>query len=588
MPDPDLPPPCPLCTSEEAARSCRDFLPPGICRRPERLVCDIVRSPPMTLEVLRSEEGLRGLALALERHTRFAVCALRRSLDPSTDSARALGIATEDGQQYLVDLDHLPRLGRVGELVVAHLIVGHGLKPQLASLGDYLPGESRAIFDTALASEVLGQQAPSSLATLSQTICQGPLLRRHVRAVQTHLRGLLQLADIQTQDLAQQGLMDTALLEFSILPALTEMEVRGIAVDQAQWDTLLCTRRTEVEALGTYLSTTLQVELENEEALKAALEQHLHTQLASTSRTDLGLFAAQPLVKHLQRYRRLVAFLQSVGPRVATGLRRTRDGRVRCEIRQILSTGRMASREPNLMGMPRDPEVRRCFIAPPGKKLIIADYKQVELRVAAKVTGDRLLLDSFQTGRDPHRTTAAVFLGKHPDQLTEEERDGAKAVNFGGVFGMGPDGLVSAAAKRFGVSLNTEAAARYLALYRQHHRGVHAWQEQMRRAGNEVRTLGGRARRFLDSSDAFTEKLATVIQGTAADGMKRALAELYWALKPLGAFVVLVIHDAVIVEAPADATERTAMIIESTMRLALSQYIAPVPVEVSITVGGHW
>src|SRR5688500_16723253 len=72
MPDPALPPPCPLCTSDESARACRDFVPPGICRQPERLVCDIVRSPQLTLEVLRSEERLRGLALALDRQARFA------------------------------------------------------------------------------------------------------------------------------------------------------------------------------------------------------------------------------------------------------------------------------------------------------------------------------------------------------------------------------------------------------------------------------------------------------------------------------------------------------------------------------------
>ena len=91
-----------------------------------------------------------------------------------------------------------------------------------------------------------------------------------------------------------------------------------------------------------------------------------------------------------------------------------------------------------------------------------------------------------------------------------------------------------------------------------------------------------------DSSGSFTRKLATVIQGTAADGMKRALAELYWALKPPGAFVVLVIHDAVIVEVPAATASSVATLVESVMIRGLAHYISPVPVEVATTVCDHW
>ena len=111
------------------------------------------------------------------------------------------------------------------------------------------------------------------------------------------------------------------------------------------------------------------------------------------------------------------------------------------------ATGRMSCSDPNLQQVPKRPEYRQCFAAPAGRTLIKADYSQIELRIAAAMSGDQRMLDAYRGGEDLHRLTAAAILSKPVDDVTKDDRQLAKAMNFGLLYGMGAAGLMTYARK---------------------------------------------------------------------------------------------------------------------------------------------
>jgi DNA polymerase-1 len=264
------------------------------------------------------------------------------------------------------------------------------------------------------------------------------------------------------------------------------------------------------------------------------------------------------------------------------------DGRVRATWDPVgCSTGRMSTCDPNLLGLPR--ALRHCIRAPEGSALVVADYSAIELRVLAEVTGDTRLIEIFSSGGDPHRAMAALLSGKSPDTVTKEERQGAKAVNFGLTFGMGSETLIAYALKNYGVRLSLADANRFRDGYRAALPGVAAWQTKTRdEMPLEVATLGGRVRRFADRSDGYTERLAHPIQGTAAEGLKRALVLLAPRLPAQGARIVLAVHDEIVVECPIDRAPDVESLLVTAMREGMGAYVERVPVEVVSAVRPTW
>src|SRR5262249_29454629 len=129
------------------------------------------------------------------------------------------------------------------------------------------------------------------------------------------------------------------------------------------------------------------------------------------------------------------------------------DGRVYAEWGQASTdSGRMSCKSPNLQNLPRDPRYRRCVIAPPGRVLVKADYSQIELRIAARISGDKALLDAYARGLDVHTLTAQRILAKQ--EVTKADRQTAKSLNFGLLYGMGAKGLRAYALSNYGVVLS--------------------------------------------------------------------------------------------------------------------------------------
>ncbi len=304
--------------------------------------------------------------------------------------------------------------------------------------------------------------------------------------------------------------------------------------------------------------------------------------------TDDDALAAvpHPLAALVREYRSANKLASTYG--VGWYAKALHDGRIYAGWRQIgADSGRMACASPNLQNLPRDVHYRRCFTAPPGRVLVRADFSQIELRIAAKVSGDEAMLAAYGRGDDLHTQTARLILGV--EKPSKEQRQLAKAVNFGLLYGMGVKGFRVYAKSQYGVELTETQAGEYRAAFFRAYPGLARWHARVRsQREKESRTLAGR-RRVFDDKTPDTQRLNTPIQGTGADGLKQAMA-LLWERRAEcpGAFPVLVVHDEIVVECDADHADTAKAWLTRAMVDGMAPLVAPVPVEVEANVGRTW
>ena len=260
------------------------------------------------------------------------------------------------------------------------------------------------------------------------------------------------------------------------------------------------------------------------------------------------------------------------------------------------STGRLASKDPNLQNIPIRTEegrrIRQAFIAPDSYKIIAADYSQIELRIMAHLSGDKGLLTAFAEGVDVHRATAAEVFGTTPDQVSNEERRRAKAINFGLIYGMSAFGL----GKQLGIT-RTEAQ-QYVDLYFERYPGVKAFMDNTREQAREtgyVKTVFGRRLYLPDINHSnaqrrqYAERTAinAPMQGTAADIIKLAMINTDQWIRDskLDIKMIMQVHDELVFEVEESevtkASKEIARCMESVADLN-------VPLQVDVGVGANW
>ncbi|MCZ6476104.1 MAG: DNA polymerase I [Gammaproteobacteria bacterium] len=275
----------------------------------------------------------------------------------------------------------------------------------------------------------------------------------------------------------------------------------------------------------------------------------------------------------------------------------SRTGRIHTSYHQaVAATGRLSSSDPNLQNIPvRTPagrRIRQAFIAPPGYKLLAADYSQIELRIMAHLSEDPGLLAAFAADIDIHRATAAEVFGISPDQVSDDERRSAKAINFGLIYGMSAFGL----ARQLGIDRGQ--AREYVDLYFSRYPGVKAYMDRTRERAREhgyVSTVYGR-RLYLPEIDSrnhqrrqYAERSAinAPMQGTAADIIKRAMIQVDEWLTSSGADarVIMQVHDELVFEV---IEPECAEIAHEVRRIMESAASLSVPLKVDFGFGANW
>ena len=237
------------------------------------------------------------------------------------------------------------------------------------------------------------------------------------------------------------------------------------------------------------------------------------------------------------------------------------------------------------------PTRRYLHVAVNGR-VVEADYSQIEPRLVAKMWDEPIMLETFREGGDVHTITARSITGK--EEVTKGERKLAKAVNFGLIFGQGAKGLRDYARDKYGVEMTLQEAGLYRTRFFQAYRGIARWHAaddtRHRRGQLDTRTLAGRLRRDVRS---YTEHLNAPVQGTAADGMKMALA-LLWERRGEcpGAVPVLAVHDDLVVECDEEEADKAEAWLKKAMVDGMNAVVnvnePKVPMEVEASVSQAW
>ena len=416
-------------------------------------------------------------------------------------------------------------------------------------------------------------------------------------------RLVFQLYETIAPLLSQHKLKRVSSLEFRTVLPVAAMELRGIYADQQRLNEVKAQIEAEMAAIQSELLKELRgpqslpgvevLNLNSPEQVRQALNER-GIEVQDTAESRLRPFAAEyPFIGQLLEFRRMSRLHMAVTSQLAEFIM-PETGRIHATYHQIASpSGRFACTNPNIQQIPRERSVRGCLCPEPGNIYVIADYSQVELRVAAGLSKDPLMLKAYGEGGDLHRLTAAITMGKAPEKVTKGERQAAKAINFGLIYAMGPKGLQQSAQNSYGVTMSLEEAKTFRQRYFENYRGIQQWQQGLEKFGRQneyVRTAAGRIRAYAGEKMRITELFNTPVQGTAAEGLKSALC-IFWDKSrdaELEASIVAIIHDEIIVEVRRDQAERAKQILESSMIEGIQWLVPNVAFEVDAAIASSW
>jgi DNA polymerase-1 len=396
-------------------------------------------------------------------------------------------------------------------------------------------------------------------------------------------------------------------IEQPLVPVLQRMERRGVLIDRAMLKGQsgeLGQRLLEVQAQA-HAEAGVDFNIESPRQLQQILFEKL--QLPVLRKTPTGqpstaedvleeLAGDYALPRLVLEYRGLAKLRSTYTEKLPEQINAT-TGRVHTSYHQaVAATGRLSSTDPNLQNIPiRTPEgrrIRQAFIAPPGWKLVAADYSQIELRIMAHLSGDAGLLRAFAGDADIHQATAAEVFGVAPDQVSTDQRRSAKAINFGLIYGMSAFGL----ARQLGIDRG--AAQRYVDAYFARYPGVKEYMDATRaraRRDGYVETVFGR-RLYLPEINSrnralqqYAERSAinAPMQGTAADIIKRAMlaVDAWCETEAPPVRLIMQVHDELVLEVRADWVTQASARLRAAMSSAAE---LAVPLHVDIGVGDNW
>lgn len=397
-------------------------------------------------------------------------------------------------------------------------------------------------------------------------------------------------------------------IELPLISVLAAIELGGVAVDINELSGLntKVTRRVGKLKKDIWAQAGEEFNINSTRQLREILYEKLKLPTVGIKRTQSGfstaaselekLHGTNAIIPLLEEYRELTK-LQNTYIETLPDLVDKKTGRIYAEFNQVVAaTGRLSSANPNLQNIPvrteLGQEIRKAFVAPRGRRLVKADYSQVELRLAAHFSGDEKMLDVFRAGQDIHRATAAWVFNISQADVTDSQRREAKTLNFGVLYGMGAGAFAAAA----GISL--EEARSFIGRYREQYSRLTSFIDEtvaFAEAKGYVETLLGRKRYVPEIKSnnpqvrAAAERAAFnfPLQGTAADIIKKAMIELQGEIEKNYQTVkmVLTVHDELVCEVDTSEADVFAHRMKKIME---GVAVLDVPLTVDVAIGKNW
>ena len=599
------------------------------------------RSPDTSgYSVVTSKKRLASLVAALERSSGFAVDLETTSLDPHSAEIVGVSVALEEGEAFYIPVGHTAGRSLPRDFVMDSLTpaltnedvpkYGQNIKFDYEVLLTHGIEVTPLAFDTMIASYLLDPGRRQHGLTA--------LALEHLGVRMTPIESLigkggeqLSFADVGVDDASDYSCADAdaalrlthllsagiregglaALLtdvEMPLVRVLAGMELTGVELDVSFLSRLAVDFGREIEGLRERVCELAGVEfnLDSPKQVGSVLFERLELPRGRRTKTgystDTGVLEklrddheVPALILEYRQLRKLQTGYLEALPKLVNPV----TGRVHTSFNQtVTATGRLSSSNPNLQNIPirtdLGRQIRRAFVAGEGKLLLSVDYSQVELRIMAHLSGDTTLMEAFKNGKDVHRSTASLIFGASEDDVSSAQRDWAKMVNFGIMYGMGRFGL----ARRLGVGI--DEAADFIDRYFQTYPGVRDYTDRVIAEAADLgyaSTMLGRKRPItgLASDNArvrgMAERVAvnTPIQGSAADLIKLAMLGVDRRIRSDGlqCRMVLQVHDELVFELPEDALGDVSAVVREEMESPEGMEL-DVPVVTNLASGPDW
>jgi len=508
------------------------------------------------------------------------------------------------------------------------LIIGHNLKFDLTFLRHYYNYKPKRLFDTMVAYGVIYNGIRNPFVSLSRLTREfldielpkdirnsfihtyGNITQEQIEYAASDIKYLPDICRILSKKLMGDNLIETARLEFKVIPAVVSLEYNGFRLDTDKWASIsdeLVKRLSDIEIQiaklvngtmiqGSFLNTpTLSFNLRSPQQVKKIFS-HFGIDLDSTKNEVIGKID-HPFARALIEHRRVSKLITTYGVKFLEHVQD--DGRIHATFNQMgAMSGRFSSSRPNLQNIPRSELYRHAFIADPDNFIISADYSQIELRVAAIMSGEQVMIDEYlKPDADLHRLTASRIYKVPTEQVTPAQRQIGKNCNFGAIYGISKYGMYY----KFNIPINE--AEFLLDGFRKAYPTLFDY--MMSEADKGVRhgfntTKIGRRRYYTlpDVNDPeYFKKIGrikreasnTAIQGTAADIIKTALAEINNKIEPFNAKLVNTVHDEVEIETPRHCASQVNAQVYDCMVAAAEEIMGTVfDWPVHIEIGETW
>ena len=533
----------------------------------------------------------------------------------------------DDKHTLVVDLFECPECAQLlKEFLPKKAWIGHNLKFDIKNLYYHYGIEPITTFDTYIASLLLGNERNSLQAVVEKylgeyldkseqmsnwgasTLTQNqlsyaakdveilrrlfPILLKELNARTSEVKPFLK----RTRVAEIFGLENpVAIVEMAMVKETGKLEANGFTVDVENLKRLLKQLKIELQKEQiNFITRYGKVDIFSPKQVAQFLTRRMGLKLPSTKKGNLATddktlaeYIDNPAVAQIVKIRKLKKVYDKI--RELVGFVRE-NGRVYPEFKQIgAKTGRMAASSPNVQNIPRD--LRKIFRAPEGKKLVIADFSQIELRIAAEYVNEERMIEAFQRGEDMHVITASLVLGKDKEQVTKQERQLAKAMNYGLIYGISPKGLMEYAKFGYGVDIDLEEAKRLIKRFYAAFPRFYEWhkelKETLREKGKvEGKTLLGRPY----TAETFQDAANYPIQGTGADMLKLAV-DIFSYQCEIGGYdakIVNLVHDEIVCEVPKEHSQAVAELLKESMEYAGSLILKKVPVEADVSISQFW
>jgi len=417
------------------------------------------------------------------------------------------------------------------------------------------------------------------------------------------------LYDTQTPRIVEEGFENVTRLEFEFTKPLCEMELNGITLDVPKWRAIMSEIDIEREQIAEEVShilsssedqTTLfgvsMVNIDSPVQLKKSLTKY-GLSLESTGEEELKKYTGVPVIDRLLDYRKANKLISTYAEPLIDRINDV-TSRLHTDFRQMVSTGRMSSSNPNLQNIPKKQKFRNGFIAKDGYSFITADMSGAELRILGNLSQDPIFIHSYANGVDLHTRAASEVYGIPYENVTGDMRNASKAIQFGLCYGLSKFGL----SKR--LKITEKKAEEMINKYFTAYRGIKKYLDKAGRDAvmNSFSVCVSGRKRFYNSPPIDHPDRQKIqrsierkgknapIQGANADTIKESMILIVNRLEQSGydAKLLLTVHDEVIVESKNDQKYEVAKVIEQAMVDGFGRYFHDIPMETDSLIGPCW